>query len=449
MLRSEGSDLRIRGAKLVQQFIDQKISDKANGVPIKGNEPKMALRGLRSLMLTPERYSELLEKAMSEGWTGEQLKGALRGKMETEFPKTQRVLNTDRIHHASAPDMWTQVINRAMKAGRPELVIDAVDQANKEGLKLGDTHESTAGASFDERAHTGARPKQSNDPKKYVAPNEHGVDGQKEFSAHPRGTKADGQLVITDKSYDTSQDLLDDARPKIELANQDTQRGIKADQTRRNFINSNAVQQGWIPKGTDVFGKNVTAEHVKAVRDGFAKNLDLTIGAAKSFDPKAFFSSGLGFAAGAVLEPEAIDKITKGDLKGGGRQLLESGLKGEVISRVIGKGLQIAGPKLGVISQALSAYSPLATVAAGTATANTVLKTATGDGYVDTFKKVQDKKRTTQINNKAEQTNQQLAIKNKQTGQDQYFANKVTNVIAKGANDLTYAIKNPLSIFGL
>ena len=429
MPRSEGSELRIRGVKLVQQFIDQKIADKANGVPISGNEPKMAKRGLRSLMLTPERYSELLEKAMTEGWTGEKLKNALRGKMEKEFPKTQRVLETDRIHHASAPDMWTKVIERSMKAGRPELVIDAVDQANKEGLRLGDTHESTAGASFDERAHTGARPKASKT--KYIAPMEHGVDGDKEFSAHPRGTKADKQLVITDKSYDSSKDLLDDARPKIELANQDTQRGIKADQTRRNFINSNSVKQGWIPEGTDVFGKNVTAKDVKAVRDGFAKNLDLTINAAKSFDPKAFFNSGLGFAAGAVLDPEAMEKVTKGDLQGGGSQLLQSGLKGEAISRVIGKGLEIAGPKLGAVSKVLPYAGPASTVAAGTATANTILKTATGDGYVDTLKKVQDKGRTKKINAEHVANTQQLNINRQQN-----FGDTITNVIQKGAQSL-------------
>lgn len=343
MPRSEASDLRIRGANLVQQFIDEKISDKANGVPIKGNEPKMAKRGLRSLMLTPHRYSELLEQALTEGWSGERLKNALRGKMEKEFPATQKVLNTDRIHHASAPDMWTKVIDRAMKSGRPELIIDAVDQAYSEGLKLGDTHESTAGASFDERSHTGARPKQSKDPSKYIAPIEHGPDGDKAFSAHPRGTKADKQLVITDKSYESSKDLLEDARPKIELANKDTLRGIKADQTRRSFINSNAIEQGWIPEGTDVFGKNVTPEHVKAVRDGFSKNLDLTIGAAKSFNPKAFFMNGLGGAAGLMMDPDAAKKFAQGDIMGGLQTGAGSAIKGEAASQVIQRGAQALG----------------------------------------------------------------------------------------------------------
>ena len=467
MPRSEASDLRIRGVNLVQQFIDQKISDKANGVPIKGNEPKMAKRGLRSLMLTPHRYSELIEKALAEGWDGERLKNALRGKMEKEFPATQKVLNSDRIHHASAPDMWTKVIDRAMQSGRPELIIDAVDQAYAEGLKLGDTHESTAGASFDERAHTGARPKQSKDPSKYIAPIDHGPDGDKAFSAHPRGTKADERLVITDRSYDSSKDLLEDARPKIELANQDTQRGIKADQTRRNFINSNSVEQGWIPKGTDVFGKNVTAEHVKAVRDGFAKNLDLTIGAAKSFNPKAFFANGLGGAAGLMLDKDAAKKFAQGDYIGGLYAGAGSAAQGEFISQAaqwatprIGKLVQKTTPHLAKLfagaAPVVKALTPVAKVVGpvgaaytGYEVANELVKAGTGEGFVKKIQNVQDKTRTKSINTQAQQTTQQLAIKRKQTGQDQSVADKVGNAIDKTANHLEYAIKNPLSIFGI
>ena len=457
MPRQEASDLRIRGAKLVQQFVDQKVSEKANGIPIKGNEPKMAKRGLRSLMLTPHRYSDLLEKALSEGWDGERLKNALRGLMEKEFPKTQKVLNTDRIHHASAPDMWTKVIDRAMKSGNPELIIDAVDQAYEEGLKLGDTHESTAGASFDERAHTGARPKQSKDPTKYIAPGEHGVDGQKEFSAHPRGTKADGQLVITDKSYDTSKDLLEEARPKIALANQDTLRGVKADQTRRNFINSNSVEQGWIPKGTDVFGKNVTPEHVRAVRDGFSKNVDLTIGAAKAFNPKAYFMNGLGGAAGLMLDADAAKKFAEGDYIGAIKTGAGSAAFGEVASQVIQRvSPHVAKLFAGVVPKVAPYVAPVAKVAnpigqavVGTQVANELVKAGTGEGFIKKVQNVQDKQRTADINAQRLETTQQLAVKRKQTGQDQSFADNVTNVIAKGANDLTYAIKNPLSIFGI
>lgn len=457
MPRTEASDLRIRGAKLVQQFVDQKISDKANGVPIKGNEPKMAKRGLRSLMLTPHRYSELLEQALTEGWSGERLKNALRGKMEKEFPATQKVLNTDRIHHASAPDMWTKVIDRAMKSGRPELIIDAVDQAYSEGLKLGDTHESTAGASFDERSHTGARPKQSKDPSKYIAPIDHGPDGDKAFSAHPRGTKADTELVITDKSYESSKDLLEDARPKIELANQDTLRGIKADQTRRSFINSNAIEQGWIPEGTDVFGKNVTAEHVKAVRDGFSKNLDLTIGAAKSFNPKAFFMNGLGGAAGLMMDPEAAKKFAQGDIVGGLQTGAGSALQGEAISQAVQRfGPRVAqrvGPHLGKLFAGavpvVKAASPVGQAVGGYQVANELVKAGTGEGFVKKIQNVQDKERTKQINAQQQQTTQQLAIKRKQTGQDQSIPDKVTNVIDQAANHLEYAIKNPLSIFGI
>ena len=315
MSRSESSDLRIRGAKAIQSFIDYTDDLHRKGLPVKGNEPKMGKRTLRSVLLTPGRYNEILEQALTENWSPEKLKNKIRSMMEREFPKTQRVLETDRIHHASAPDMWTSVINRAANAGRFDLVVDAVDAAHREGLKLGDTEESTSGASFDERAHTGARPKVSKT--KFVAPAIYGPDGVKELSAHPRGTKADSLLIIPDRSYDSAKDLVDEARPRIRLANEDTLKGIKADSSRRAFINDASIKAGVIPAGSDVFRKGAPAKEVQAVTKLFRNNKNLSIGAAEAYSPNGFANAGLIDKAGTLIKNN-----WKGEALGAGLSLL-------------------------------------------------------------------------------------------------------------------------------
>ena len=153
--------------------------------------------------------------------------------------------------------------------------------------------------------------------------------------------------------------------------------------------------------------------------------------AAVRWGRQQFNANGLGAVGGLMMDPDAMEQMMQGDIAGGIQTGAGNMIKGEAFSQVLQKGLQIAGPKLGGVAKVLGGIAPLATVAAGTSTANTVLKTATGDGYVDTLKKVQDKDRTKQINADHVTNTQQLNI-----NRPQNFGDTLTNQIQKGAQSL-------------
>ena len=170
-------------------------------------------------------------------------------------------------------------------------------------------------------------------------------------------------------------------------------------------------------------------------------------------NPFDYRMAGLGGAAGLMLDADAAKKFAEGDYIGALQTGAGSAAFGEMTSRAV----QWAAPQLGKLFAGATPYvAPVAKVAnpigqavVGTQVANELVKAGTGEGFVKKVQNVQDKQRTATINAQQQQTTQQLAIKRKQTGQDQSFADNVTNVIAKGANHLQYAMKNPLSIFGI
>ena len=163
--------------------------------------------------------------------------------------------------------------------------------------------------------------------------------------------------------------------------------------------------------------------------------------------------NGLGGAAGLMMDPEAAKKFAQGDIQGGLQTGAGSFIQGEAISQIgqrvlphLSKLFARAAP---VVVPVLKALGPVGTAVGGTQVANEFVKAGTGEGFIKKIQNVQDKPRTKAINDQAYQTTQQLAIKRKQTGQDQSFPNQVTNVIEENLNHLEYAIKNPLSIFGI
>ena len=174
--------------------------------------------------------------------------------------------------------------------------------------------------------------------------------------------------------------------------------------------------------------------------------------------------NGLGGVAGLMLDPEAAKKFAQGDILGGLQTGGTSAAFGEFTSQVVQRVGQRVGPHLGQLFAGASRYvapaaryvtpvakavSPVGQAIVGTQVANELVKAGTGEGFVKKVQNVQDRQRTANINAQQQQTAQQLAIKRKQTGQDQSFADTVTKVIDDNVNHLKYAIKNPLSIFGI
>jgi hypothetical protein len=164
-----------------------------------------------------------------------------------------------------------------------------------------------------------------------------------------------------------------------------------------------------------------------------------------------FRMSGLGGAAGLLMDPDAAKKIAEGDIIGGLQTGASGFLKGEAASQVLQRGAKFLGPHAAKLlaSPVVQAVSPVGQVVGGYQVANELVKAGTGEGFVDKIKNVQNKELTREINTAAQETTKKLAAERKRTGKDQSFADNVTNVIEKTANDLEYLVKNPLSIFGI
>ena len=73
---------------------------KSGKIKMSGNEPKMSLRALRTLLLSEDKvHSTLVENFLSGKLTVEEFKNKLRGASENKIPKPLRRLPSDRIHH--------------------------------------------------------------------------------------------------------------------------------------------------------------------------------------------------------------------------------------------------------------------------------------------------------------------------------------------------------------
>ena len=245
------------------------------------------------------------------------------------------------------------------------------------------------------------------------------------------------------------------------------------DPTQRNSsLTPQDKQRIWQGESPDtVIGQRQQAIKANPLAKPNANRVGVTIDAARrsnlietqGLDPKDFTvkgangktlrMNGLGGAAGLMLDPEAAKKFAEGDYIGG----LQTGAKSAVYGEFTSQAIQKVSPHLGKLFAGAARYvapvakvaSPIGQTVVGTQVANELVKAGTGEGFVKKLQNVQDKQRTATINAQQQQTSQQLAIKRKQTGQNQSVADNITNVIAKGANNLEYAIKNPLSIFGV
>ena len=147
-----------------------------------------------------------------------------------------------------------------------------------EGYYFGDTDANVRGGSFDERAHTGARPKASSS--KIVYPNTVGEPGLREISAHPRGTR--DKLFDIDARPTTAGEAKDVIRPLLEQGKKDFELGVIADTPRRSYINQQLVKKGVIEQGVDIFSANIDDATLKRAKP-FLQSAELQEGAAKAF----------------------------------------------------------------------------------------------------------------------------------------------------------------------
>ena len=247
---------------------------KNGSIQMSGNEPKMSIRALRTLLLSgDEVHGELVEQFLSGKLTTEQFKNKLRGASETRIPKPLRRIPSDRIHHLTPLEIAGIVEDMPDNE-----LLTLLQDYEQDEIFFGDTDANVRGGSFDERAHTGARPKASKS--KIVYPNELGEDGFREMSAHPRGTR-DTMYNTPDRPTTAAEGrgIID---PLLEQGKADIQRGIIADTPRRNHINAELVRQGVIEQGTDIFSANIDDATLARARP-YLQSPSLQESAAKAF----------------------------------------------------------------------------------------------------------------------------------------------------------------------
>lgn len=314
---------------------------KNGSIQMSGNEPKMSIRALRTLLLSgDEVHGELVEQFLSGKLNVEQFKNKLRGASETRIPKPLRRIPSDRIHHMTP----LEIANIVEDMPDNEL-LTMLQDFEKEDYYFGDTDENVRGGSFDERAHTGARPKASKS--KIVYPNELGEPGLREMSAHPRGTR--DTMFDIDARPTTAVEGRKVITPLLEQGKEDIQRGIIADTPRRSYINDQLVKQGVIEKGVDIFSSDIDDATLKRAAP-YLKSPEMQEGAALAFKtPKPNFNNGSmrmlrtgAMVAGGVGALGIIGDVVQA------KEGVEDIVSGESEAEKVAGGLNTAGAAIGL-----------------------------------------------------------------------------------------------------
>ena len=146
----EGATLKNKAKILIESFINQVQSNKSLGLKVKGNEPKMSLRAIRSILLSPDSiYGDILEQALSEGWSGEKLKNKVRTMMEAGAHSTLSPAPHFTLHHTGGS---LGSLGPSAQAAKPNVLRQALIEVTERGAKLGES----GLIGLPEYAHTGA-----------------------------------------------------------------------------------------------------------------------------------------------------------------------------------------------------------------------------------------------------------------------------------------------------
>jgi hypothetical protein len=330
-----------------QAALKQLAADIQSGVvQMSGNEPKMTLRVLRSLsMSTDETFQELVTKWDKGEITTEQLKNKGRTLIETKKPKPLRRIPTDRIHHGTPLE-----IAAILEDLPPEELHTVLQHYEKQDVFFADSDPNIRGGSFDEREHTGARPKASKS--KTVYPNEYGPPGVTSISGHPRGTRDPFYNRSDRPTTATDAIKLTDELLKQNAIDQDLARQVA--KPRRDWINNKLVEQGLIDEGVDIFSANTDDATLKRVAP-YLQNPDIQRAAAEAFETPIRVEKGVvrynSFDPISAVMPtimrnriasltgiffdaydrETISKFESGDVLGGSLDVATAATTGAVV----------------------------------------------------------------------------------------------------------------------
>lgn len=146
----EGATLKNKAKKLIEAFVQEQTKRKAAGLKVHGDEPRMALRAMRSILLTPDSfYGDLLEQALSENWSGEILKNKVRAMMEAGAHRRFSPAPHFMGHHTGGS---LASLGPSAQVAKPNVLRQALIEVTERGAKLGESGLTW----LPEYAHTGA-----------------------------------------------------------------------------------------------------------------------------------------------------------------------------------------------------------------------------------------------------------------------------------------------------
>jgi len=295
----------------------------------RGNQPKMALRGLRSFLTSEDKlFADLLEQWESGKRSPFKLAEGVRQRTE-KIGANEVILHSDTIHHANPLELAD-----ALDEMEPDELADLLtEEFEVKGEAHGDSKLNTRGQSYTTRGHLG----QTTNPRgRYKATNEYSEPGLTEVSAHPRGAN-DPEMKAPDVKPRTRAEAREFLDSKAPIIQESRALGAYADRDVRALTDQKLIERGIIQPGQTIYSPDVSDETLKTARtslDNLADEIDI----AKAFKTPNLqaargiirFAPSVGLAIGANLISE---RVQAGDFEGAA---------GEGVAAVVGE-VPIAG----------------------------------------------------------------------------------------------------------
>lgn len=296
----------------------------------RGNQPKMALRGLRSFLLSEDKlFADLLEQFESGKRTPFKLAEGIRQRTE-KIGANEVIIHSDTIHHPEPIELGDALLEMEPK----EMSDFLTEQYETKGKTYGDTRESVRGQSYTTRGHLN----QATNPRgRYKATNEFSEPGRTDVSAHPRGPN--DPLM---KSPDVKPTTRAEAKTFVETLEPLTQESVAlgsfADKDVRALADQKVTERGIIKPGDTLYRSDLPDETLKLAQDSLNNAAD-EVDLAKAFKTprtpiarmengvlRLFYDAGgkpkvdlKGAGLGALQEAynmETIGKLEEGDYQG-------------------------------------------------------------------------------------------------------------------------------------
>ena len=270
----EFSARKMKAVKAINKEVDIIEGIKSSGGKVRGNEPKMTLRGLRALLVSEDSlFADLVDEYEAGEINAKQLAARVRSRTE-KIGKNEVIVHSDTIHHGNPLELAD-----ALDEMDPNELSDLLtEQYEVRGQTYGDTQQNIRGQSYTTRGHLA----QSTNPRgRYKATNEFSEPGVTAISAHPRG--ANDPLMkapkVKPRTRKEAQEFLTSKQPLVE---ESVELGSYADKDVRAMANQKAVERGIILPGDTLYRSDLPDQTLQTARKSF-DNISDEVDLAKAF----------------------------------------------------------------------------------------------------------------------------------------------------------------------